>query len=322
MPEPHELMSRLTFGRLTDAWRGEASDFTPLLAQQVDTIGDAIGVDLASIGQPEVVTLGARRIDIVAQDETGAEVVIENQYGRGDHDHLTRGLAYAVGRRARSLVVVAEEHRDEFRAVAEYLNDLAALDQERGIHVWLVEARAVRIGDSPWAPLFTAVVKPNDFAARVESAQQIKNLGSVDDFLVTVLDDRIRQAAHRLLDRWLDAGYRYRLGPNHVVLEAPGPAAAGIRNVVTIYAAGDVKIPFASYAGSNTGLPIEELSTESFRREADQLFGLADAENRVRTDKGWLNEMTVQPLLEFCLQVADCYRRAQEETLTALSDSM
>ena len=52
--------------------------------------------------------------------------VIENQCGRADHDHLTRGLAYAVAPpRARGLVVIAEQHRDEFRAVAEYLNDLA-----------------------------------------------------------------------------------------------------------------------------------------------------------------------------------------------------
>jgi hypothetical protein len=27
--------------------------------------------------------------------------VIENQYGRADHDHLTRGLAYAIARRPR-----------------------------------------------------------------------------------------------------------------------------------------------------------------------------------------------------------------------------
>jgi cob(I)alamin adenosyltransferase len=118
-------MGRLEFGRLTDAWAGEASDFTPLLADQLGAVGDAIQVDLTSIGQSEVLTAGGRRIDIVAEGEDGAEFVIENQYGRGDHDHLTRGLAYAVARRARGLVVIAEEHRDEFRAVAQYLNELA-----------------------------------------------------------------------------------------------------------------------------------------------------------------------------------------------------
>src|SRR5207302_11376345 len=133
-----------------------------------DAIGAEIGVDLASLGESEVQTTGGRRIDIVAQGADGAEFVIENQYGRADHDHLTRGLAYAVARRARGLIVVAEDHRDEFRAVAQYLNEVAENSPERGIAVWLVEARAVRFGASPWAPLFTAVVEPNPFTATIE----------------------------------------------------------------------------------------------------------------------------------------------------------
>src|SRR5215207_5874984 len=94
-------MARLSFGRLTEAWKGEASDFTPLLAAQLDELGSAIGIDLTSLGRSEVPTAGGRRIDIVAQGEDGSEFVVENQYGRADHDHLTRGLAYAVARKAR-----------------------------------------------------------------------------------------------------------------------------------------------------------------------------------------------------------------------------
>lgn len=60
-------MERLVFGRLTDAWTGEAAVFTPLLAAQLDALGEAIGVDLASLGESEVLTAGGRRIDIVAQ---------------------------------------------------------------------------------------------------------------------------------------------------------------------------------------------------------------------------------------------------------------
>jgi hypothetical protein len=175
-------MARLIYGRLSEAWLGEAKDFTPLLAEQLDLIGEAMGVDLASAGQYEVPSAGGRRIDIVAAGADGSEFVIENQYGRADHDHLTRGPAYAVARRARGLVVVAEEHRDEFRAVAQYLNDLAESDPERGIAVWLIEARAVRIGDSPWAPLFTSVVEPNAFTTVVEQDRQTSREGKEQQF--------------------------------------------------------------------------------------------------------------------------------------------
>ncbi|HEX9995225.1 MAG TPA: hypothetical protein VGB14_20050 [Acidimicrobiales bacterium] len=301
------------FGRLREAWKGEAADFTPLLAEQLDAIGSVIGVDLASVGASEVPTTGGRRIDVVAHDADGSEFVIENQYGTADHDHLTRGLAYAVARRARGLVVVAEQHRDEFRAVAQYLNELAELDQERGIAVWLVEARAVRIDDSPWAPLFTAVVAPNNFTARVEQVKQSEaGLRSLDDFWAQFTSPSSLEAAKDVLDRWLDAGHRKRLGPNHVVLEAKGPARSGVRTVVAVYSDGRVMVPFASYAGMNSGIPIDPLVTGEFRAYADALFGFTGTEQLARTTPGWLRPETVDPLVQFCLGVAGAYAAALE----------
>lgn len=73
-------------GRVRPPFRrlaGEASDFTPLLAEQLDALGEQINVDLISIGQSEVPTTGGRRIDIVAQSGDGLELVVENQYGGG-----------------------------------------------------------------------------------------------------------------------------------------------------------------------------------------------------------------------------------------------
>lgn len=303
-------MAKLQFGRLTQAWQGEASDITPLLAEQLDALGSEIGVDLASVGESEVPTAGGRRIDIVAKGADGSELVIENQYGRADHDHLTRGLAYAVARRARGLVVVAEEHRDEFRAVAQYLNDMAEHDPERGIAVWLVEAKAVRIGDSPWAPLFSTVVEPNAFTATVEQAKQADApLASLDDFVQDAAAD-VRDAAKTVVDRWLAEGHKRRFGPNHVVLEAKGPSKNGYRTVVAVYTDGRVLVPFSSYAGQNSGIAIESLTTPDFRAGANQLFGFSGSELQARTVPGWLNESNVERLLGFSKQVAAAYAEA------------
>jgi hypothetical protein len=301
-------MGRLEYGKLTEAWKGEASDFTPLLADQLDDVGAAIGVDLASLGKSEVVTAGGRRIDIVAQDADGSEFVVENQYGRADHDHLTRGLAYAVARRARGLVVIAEEHRDEFRAVAQYLNELAEQDTERGIAVWLVEVRAVRIGDSAWAPLFTAVVEPNAFTTIIEQAKQAAITPTLDAFWAQFQDSTILAAAQQVLTAWESAGYRRRLGPNHVVLEAAGPAKSGVRTVVAVYSDGRVMVPFGSYAGQNSGIPIPALTTTSFRAAADSLFGFAGHETLAKTAPGWLSTERTAPLVDFCFKVAKAYK--------------
>lgn len=302
-------MARLVFGRLTEAWQAEAAAFTPLLAEQIGQLGAAIGLNFASIGESEVPTAGGRRIDIVAEGEDGSEFVIENQYGRTNHDHMTRGLAYAVARRARGLVIVAEEHRDEFRAVAAYLNELAELDPERGISVWLVEAKAVRIGDSPWAPLFTAVVEPNSFTATVEQIKQTEAV-TYPEFLAQFNSDESRHVVQELVARWERSGYRHRLGPGHVVLMAPGPSANGLRTVVAIYSDGRVMVPFSAYAGTNSGIPVASLLTDEFRARADELFGPSGFERLARTQPGWLDRYKAEPLMDFCIDVAKAYAGA------------
>jgi hypothetical protein len=307
-------MARLQFGRLTEAWKGEASEFTPLLVEQLDALGAEIGVDLASVGESEVQTAGGRRIDIVARGTDGSELIIENQYGRADHDHLTRGLAYAVARRARGLVVVAEQHRDEFRAVAQYLNDLADLDLERGIVVWLVEVKAVRIEGSPWAPLFSTVVEPNSFTATVEQAKQAEGpVPSLDEFWQQFDSPSVLSAAKEVLSQWIvDGDYdrRKRMGPNHVVLEAVAPSTNGYRTVAAIYSDGRVLVPFGSYAGQNSGIPIGALTDEVFRSRADALFGFKGSERQARTPPGWLTPEKVGVLVSFCHEVAGAYLAA------------
>ncbi len=309
-PSQKPSMAKLVYGRLSEAWKGEASDFTPLLAAQLDALGEAIGVDLSSIGETEVPTAGGRRIDIVTQVDGEGTFVVENQYGTADHDHLTRGLAYAVAAEAQGLVVVAERHRDEFRAVAEYLNDLAEHSPDRGIAVWLVEAAAVRIEDSKWAPLFTAVTKPNQFTAAVEHAKKATSIKNLDEFWNQFVDDSLQTAAQTVVERWAAAGYKRRLGPNHVVLEAKGPSAGGVRTVVTVFNDGQIMVPFSSYAGKNSGIPIDDLITQEFRSAADQLFGFNGVEKLAKTVPGWLTDDRVEVLLNFCSKVADAYTGA------------
>lgn len=305
-------MGRLEFGRLSSAWRGEASDFTPLLSQQLDVLGEAIGIDLVSVGRAEVQTDGGRRIDIVVEAEGGAEFVVENQYGRADHDHLTRGLAYAVARRARGLIVVAEEHRDEFRAVAQYLNELAELDPAQGIAVWLVEAKAVRIGESEWAPLFSAVIEPNRFTATIEeAAQRHRRTRTPSELWSQIEDPALLDATQALTGEWVARGRRWRAAPDHAVLMAAGPAAGGVHSVIRVYVDGHVAIPFGAYGGRNTGVPIAELTTPGFRDETATLFGLADGQNS--TGPGWLTPDRVEAVLEFCDRVAEAFERARQQ---------
>lgn len=162
-------MGRLEFATPRQAWGGEASRFTPLLGhdEMLQYLGDATGIGPLSVVEVEFATAGNRSLDILAETPDGRRVAIENQYGEGDHDHLTRGLAYAVATDAAALVVIAENHRDEFVSVADYLNEVGG-QVSHGIRVWLVQVRAVRrVGDAVWSPEFVVQAEPNEWEAAV-----------------------------------------------------------------------------------------------------------------------------------------------------------
>jgi hypothetical protein len=152
-------------------WPSEAADFTPWLGDNLDFL-DVLGLGQLSLVELEAQLPGlGRSLDILAETADGRRVAIENQYSAVDHDHLTRGLAYAVGHDARALAVVAEEHRPEFIAVADYLNRCQeALGDEHGIAVFLVALSVERIGDV-YVPRFAVLSQPNAWRAAVAASE-------------------------------------------------------------------------------------------------------------------------------------------------------
>jgi hypothetical protein len=86
-------------------------------------------------------------------------VLIENQLGRTDHTHLGQLLTYAAGLEAVTIVWIAQPITDEHRAALTWLNEIT----DERFRFFGLEIEAWRIGDSPPAPKFNVVVKPNDW---------------------------------------------------------------------------------------------------------------------------------------------------------------
>lgn len=142
---------------LRDVFLDEPNDFTPWLAENLGLLGDVMDLNLTWTETEGRV--GALSVDIVAESELG-DVVIENQIERTNHTHLGQLLSYAAGRRAKVLVWVAREFKEEHRAAIDWLNDSLPEDTE----VWGIEVRVIRIGESKSAPELRAVAFPNDFS--------------------------------------------------------------------------------------------------------------------------------------------------------------
>lgn len=159
------MLESLTGVDLRQAWANEASQFTPWVAENLNLLGDAIGLSL-ELEQTEK-PVGSFSADVLCRDTlTSRLVLIENQIERTDHTHLGQTITYASGIGASTVVWIAAQFREEHRAALAWLNehtdeDLAFFGLE--IEVW-------RIGDSPMAPKFNVVCKPNDWARQVHAA--------------------------------------------------------------------------------------------------------------------------------------------------------
>lgn len=148
---------------IRDIWKNEEKDFTPWLADSLELLGETIGLD---ISDPETeVSVGSFSADIVAQTEDGEKIVIENQFGKTDHDHLGKLITYASGIDAKYIVWIFEEKmREEHRQAIDWLNSKT----DSTLNIFAVQIEVWRIGNSEPAPTFQMVCKPNEWAKEVK----------------------------------------------------------------------------------------------------------------------------------------------------------
>lgn len=152
-------LSRLEKVPLRDAWRHESGDFTPWLAESDNLmlLADAIGLsDLECVAVEHQV--GDFKLDMLCTDGDD-QVIIENQLEKTNHTHLGQILAYAAGVGARKVIWIAESFRPEHAAALQFLNE----NTTEELSFFAVEVELWKIGDSPLAPKFEVVVKPNDW---------------------------------------------------------------------------------------------------------------------------------------------------------------
>lgn len=153
-------LSKLVRVSLREAWKHEAGDFTPWLAEaeNLDSLAEALGLsELQAVATEHLV--GDFKLDILCTDGD-EQVIIENQLAETDHKHLGQILAYAAGVGARKVIWVAESFRPEHLAALRFLNENTTDD----LSFFGVQVELWRIGDSPLAPKFEVVEKPDNWA--------------------------------------------------------------------------------------------------------------------------------------------------------------
>lgn len=160
-------LGRLERVALRNIWTTEAQDFTPWLAQEANlaVLSETLNMDLETAGQEE--SVGPFRADILCRDTLDDSwVLIENQLERTDHTHLGQLLTYAAGLQTVTIIWVAATFTDEHRAALDWLNEIT----DERFRFFGLEVELWKIGNSPAAPKFNIVSRPNDWTKTTRRA--------------------------------------------------------------------------------------------------------------------------------------------------------
>lgn len=164
-------LGRLEKVNTREAWKHEATEFTPWLAREenLSLLSETLGINLELIEEEK--SVGPFRADILARDmDEDGFVLIENQLAPTDHTHLGQLLTYAAGLDTVTIVWIAERFTEQHRAALDWLNKITD-DRAR---FFGVELELWRISNSPAAPKFNLVSKPNEWGRDISQSARGK----------------------------------------------------------------------------------------------------------------------------------------------------
>jgi len=147
------MLGKIQRVKLRDVWRHEAYDFSRWLSDNIDVLSEVIGVNLTNVETER--RAGDFCIDLVAEDNDGGIIVIENQLEKSDHDHLGKLLVYKTAFEAKAAIWIVGEARNEHVKAVNWLNETTDVD------FYMLKLEAIRIEDSAPAPLLTLLVGPS-----------------------------------------------------------------------------------------------------------------------------------------------------------------
>ena len=191
---------------LRELWKTEDKHFTPWLEENIDVLNEQAGFHI-TINERED-QQGDLFVDLVGEDENGL-LVIENQLEKTDHDHLGKTITYLSMTGAKTAIWICSSPRPEHIKAFEWMNEITPADYS----FYLILLKAIRIDNSPAAPIFSVVVSPSEIIKKAGKSKRdlVERHHLRKEFWTLLLDqvnnqsDLFRNISPRY-DHWMGVG--------------------------------------------------------------------------------------------------------------------
>jgi hypothetical protein len=146
---------KLGIADIRKIWPHEERELSPWIADNVDALNDTLKLQIEIEGREEWVH--NFRLDLIGTDnKTLMPVIIENQFGSSDHDHLGKLITYSAVKEAGIMIWIANEIQVAHKTALEWLNTISPQEMT----FYGIELEVFQIDGSLPAPNFRVVAGP------------------------------------------------------------------------------------------------------------------------------------------------------------------
>ena len=174
---------------LREIWSREDTDFTNWLNDNLDILGEAIGLELEESETESSWDSSDFRVDVSATTKEGRKIIIENQLEKTDHKHLGQIMTYMINMGTEIAVWVAKKIRQEHVNVIDWLNESTDKD------FYLIQLESYQIDDSKPAPFFKVICQPSIEMRKI--GQQKKELSDASQLKINFWKSFLEKAKNK-----------------------------------------------------------------------------------------------------------------------------
>lgn len=159
-------LKKLGLNEIKKIWPREEKDLSPWIAKNVDDLNKLLNLQIEIEGKEEYIQ--NLRLDLVGTDNfSQMPIIIENQFGKSNHDHLGKLITYSAAKEAGIVIWIANEIQITHRNAIEWLNEISPKEMT----FYGVELEVFRIDNSLPAPNFRIVAGPPPSKRKVPSGE-------------------------------------------------------------------------------------------------------------------------------------------------------